>query len=200
MTRMRAMFIIALGSGLLACATAPRQAEVISLPPARMVLEGFSFLPLAEEGWMIGGRSDSRIVLGKYGTHLDESFVISVTRVSEKGVATHERLREYVKREAAIDPKDKRYQNRRQEFSTASVGGALCVVQEEEAEDYGALTRSGRPDPMIQQLRQIVCAHPTTMDTLVCIGFSHRHYAEDRDPAFLTKSQSLFDSIEFPHP
>lgn len=182
---------------LVSCATA-RPPEPIALPAARIVLRGYSFQPLEEPGWFIGQRSAEGIAVGRYGTHLDESFVIQAMRLPAKGVSTQEGLLEYVgKKERAIDPKDRRYRNAREDVSTMSVAGALCAVHEGEAEDHGALTRSGRRDPMILNVRELVCIHPMQKDTLVILGYSHRHYAEDRDPAFRERSQRLFDSVAF---
>lgn len=182
---------------LVSCTTA-RPPESIRLPAARIVLRGYSFQPLQEQGWFIGRRTADGILVARYGTHLDESFIVQATRLPAKGVSTQESLLGYVgKKERAIDPKDRRYRNAREDVSTVSVAGALCAVQEGEAEDHGALTRSGRRDPMVLRVREMVCIHPTQKDTLVVLGYSHRHYAEDRDAAFRERSQALFDSVDF---
>lgn len=181
----------------LSCATGQRRLEVIPSPPVRIVMNGYSFMPLPETGWVIGGRTADRIVIGKQGAHGDESLVITAALMSAKGVSTRESVVESVRKLTAVDPNDKRYRNVRQDVSGKSVRAAVCAVSDGESEDHGALTRSGRRDPMIIQQRTIVCVHPTLNDKLVVVAFSHRHYAENRDPAFPERAQSLFESIEF---
>lgn len=197
MRRLHEVFVFSLCSVLLSCATGQRRLEVIPSPPVRIVMNGCSFMPLPETGWAIGGRTADQIVIGKQGAHADESLVIQAARRSAKGVSTRESAVEYVRKLTAVDPNDRRYRNVRQDVSGTSVRAAVCAVSDGELEDHGALTRSGRRDPMIIQQRTIVCVHPTQNDKLVIVAFSHRYYAENRDPAFPERAQSLFESIEF---
>ena len=197
MTRMRAVLIVALCSVFFGCTTGQRQAEVIPLPPVRIAMKGYSFLPPTEEGWAIAGRSDDQIALGKQGTHPNESYLILTALVSKKGVSTRESLLEVVSKDMSIAPNGARYRNAHHDVSATIVGGALCAVYDGESEDHGAPARSGRKDPMILHVRQLVCVHPKMKDTLVSVGFSHRHYTENRDATFLVRAQSVFDSLEF---
>lgn len=197
MLRFRAAAAFLLCCGALSCSTGQRRLEAVPFPPSRIVLKGFSFMPPPESGWLVGGRSDDRVVLGKSGTHLDESFIVSAERAAARGVASQESLIENLRKKSAIGPNDERYRNARQEVAPASIGGAACARYDGEAEDHGALTRSGRRDPMILSVKEVVCLHPGLKDTLVSIGYSHRHYPEDRDPAFPDRARELFESVEF---
>lgn len=86
--------------------------------------------------------------------------------------------------------------NPRVEVTAATRGGPPCAVSDSEVEDHGALTASGRRDPMIIQTRTIYCRLSSFEDAVVFLSYSHRHSTEDRDPAFAQKAQALLDSLE----
>lgn len=195
MKRLSAGAVVAIFLSLLSCATA-QPPEAVTLPAARIVLRGYSFQPLQEQGWIIGGRSEQAMIIGKRGVHPDESFIIRAGTWKLEGASTQQGLVDSVRRLESIDPKDTRNRNARIVVTPATRGGAPCAVSDGELEDHGATTASGRRDPMIIQGRTIYCRHPTLKDAVVFLSYSHRHYQEDRDPAFPQRAQALLDSLE----
>jgi hypothetical protein len=188
---------VGISLSLLSCATA-QPPEAVTLPAARIVLRGYSFQPLQEEGWFIGGRTEEAMIVAKRGSHLDESIGIRTGAWKLEGASTQQGLVDSVRKLElqSIDPKDARMRNPRIEVTAATRGGAPCAVADSDIEDHGVLTSSGRRDPMIIQTRTIYCRHPTLKDTVVFLSYSHRHYQEDRDPAFPQKAQAVLDSLE----
>ena len=197
MKRLSAVAVVGISLSLLSCATA-QPPEAVTLPAARIVLRGYSFQPLQEEGWFIGGRTEEAMIVAKRGSHLDESIGIRTGTWKLEGASTQQGLVDSVRKLElqSIDPKDARMRNPRIEVTAATRGGAPCAVADSDIEDHGALTSSGRRDPMIIQTRTIYCRHPTLEDTVVFLSYSHRHYREDRDPAFPQKAQAVLDSLE----
>jgi hypothetical protein len=195
MKRLSAVAVVGISLSLLSCATA-QPPEAVTLPAARIVLRGYSFQPLQEQGWLVLGRKEEAIILAKRGSHLDESIGIRAGTGKLERAATQQGLVDSVRTLETVNPKDARMRNPRVEVTPATRGGAPCAVSDSEVEDHGALTASGRRDPMVIQTRTIYCRHSASGDAVVFLSYSHRHYQEDRDPAFPQRAQAVLDSLE----
>lgn len=177
------------------CATPARLRE-LPVPPQRVALQGYSFLPPAERGWVEAVRNPSRIVLGKFGAHTDETFAIQAlaARAPEK-VGTSE-LAQFVRGEQEKDIEPNRHRVLEHEVAAATRDGVDCVQSSITAEDNAARKRSARPGIMVIEAISLACRHPKDSSVLITLTYSHRFYPEHRDARLREKAAALFATLQ----
>lgn len=178
-----------------ACATTRPAMQEVSLPPQRIILNGYSLVPLDEKGWLIGLREREAVVLGKRGNDPDENMVIRAFAEVLPPLKSEEEFIGFAKSvlvmEGAARHKVLSQQTRPLKIKTQS-----CVRSDTVMEDHNAVKRSTKTGPMILEAYSMVCKHPNG-STGIAVVYSHRFYAGQKDPAAGAKAQIIFDSLEF---
>lgn len=187
-------------AGALAACVPPRpNVEPIPVPPARIQLQGFSFVPLNEPGWFIAARSADAVILGKLGPKEDDTWIVMS---GTEPVEHYHGRQEFLDR---IRAKENRSGNPRFTFQQLDVQpfegkGTDCAVLHTVLLDHGATKYSSRSDPMVTYEYSLHCVHPDDATLLVMVAFSYRCYAEDADPAFVEKARAVVETLEFSKP
>lgn len=177
------------------CSTQPRL-RALPLPPQRVTLQGYSFLPPAEPGWVEALRNSSRVMLGKFGDHADETFAIQalITRApANGGVST---LAQFVRTEQERDVDPQRHRVLDHEVTATTRNGADCARSHITSEDNAAHKRSTRTGIMIVDALSLTCRDPKNSAVLFTLTYSHRFYPENRDARLAEKAAALFATLE----
>jgi hypothetical protein len=75
---------------------------------------------------------------------------------------------------------------------------AKCALSHRLLEDAQALlSRSGERGPMIREVLELSCVHPSASDLVVQITYSHRYQDGFRNPDFVDQANRVFQSIAF---
>ena len=172
--------------------------QEIQVPPERFVQKGFSFMPLNEKGWLIGGRNPHRAVLGKQGDNPDETLAIEADVLGGFPVLkSNEELLHLVKETEAKNTDPSRFKVLKYEVSPYMDKGRNCARSHMAAEDHAAVKRSGKSGRMILEALALICIHPKDKNVGISVKYSQRYYPDQRDPKFLEKATSVLNSIEF---
>jgi len=59
------------------------------------------------------------------------------------------------------------------------------------------LSRSGERGPMLREIMEITCVHPSASDLAVQLTYSHRYQPGYRNEEFVDKANLVFESIAF---
>ena len=180
-------------------ATQPRGQEV-ELPPKRLLQEGFSFVPLNEEGWVINQRKSNLIILGKYGKHPDQTFAISAGLIWLPPFKTTEEFVRLVKEGQAKDTDPQRFKTIKHEVTSYRKNGADCAKSHWVAVDHEPVRRSGQRGDMDAEMLTLVCAHPKDKKIGVNVFYSQRSNSAQGDPAFLEKATTVLNNVELTDP
>lgn len=184
---------------LLTAACAPRFQEV-RLPPERMNQTGYSFVPLNEKGWFIGGRNAYQLAMGKAGDATYETFAIQAVLVKMSPFTTSEDFLRLVHEGQIQDTDPRRFKMIKHDNVLYPEKGPYCVRSHALMEDSEAapLKRTGNAKYMVMEMLALTCAHPKDKRIAVSVNYSHRRfYPEQSDPQFLEKGARLLSSVEF---
>ncbi len=182
---------------LVACASPSSRFNMVTvpLPPERIFKEGYSLMPLNEEGWILGPRNETAMALAKRGsapdeTHAIRSFIKPLPKlnVDEDFVVFAESA---VKMESAT-----RYEVLKHATQRDNANGQECVKVRDLLKDFQARKTTKNPEPMILDSLYWVCKHPDGKNAVI-IGYSDRYYAGHEDPAFDQKAETVFRGLAF---
>jgi hypothetical protein len=174
--------------------------ESVELPPKPLFLNGYSLMPLNEEGWVIGKRTSYVVALGKYGKNPDQTFVISALLIKLSPFQTTEEFVRQVKEGQTQDTDPKRFTTIKHEVISYPHNGAECTRSHGVLVDHAAAKRSGQPGDMNLEMLTLLCAHPKDKRVGVNVFYSQRSYPGQEDPAFLEKATTVLNSVELTDP
>jgi len=200
MKLLRMMGALCAGLTVAACASTQPTGRNVELPPKRLLQEGFSFVPLNEEGWVINQRKSNLVILGKYGKNPDQTFAISAGLIRLPPFKTTEEFVRLVKEGQSQDTDPKRFKTIRHEVTSYPKDRAECARSYWVAVDHAAAKRSGQPGDMNFEILTLLCAHPKEKKIGVNVFYSQRSYPGQEDPAFLEKATTVLNSVELTDP
>lgn len=184
---------------LLAGCAGPRLARLPELPqpPKRLEMYGYSFMPLDEKGWKVGGRDGTRLTLGKQGPSKDETVVILSGNAYHQPFASHEAFEQFIRKliDKSAGPSE-RFDVQQSDLTMLKHQGADCARTHLVSVDHQAQRRSGGKGDMVLEIEQLYCIHPGDDGVVTYLGYSQRYTPGKRDPAFDSKAQKLFDSFK----
>jgi hypothetical protein len=183
-----------------ACAATQPTGQNIELPPKRLLQEGFSLIPLNEEGWVINRRTSNLVILGKYGKNPDQTFAVSAGLIKLPPFKTNEEFVRLVKEGQSQDTDPKRFTTIKHEVTSYPKNGAECARSHWVAVDHAAAKRSGQPGDMNFETLTLLCAHPKDKKIGLNVFYSQRSYPGQEDPAFLEKASTVLNSVELTDP
>lgn len=178
-----------------ACATTRPVMQEVSLPPQRIIMNGYSLVPLDEKGWLIGLRDRDAVVLGKRGNDPDENMIIRAFAEVLPPLKSDEEFIGFGKSVLVMEGAA-RHKVLSQQTRPLTIKSQSCVRSDTFMEDHNAVKRSSKTDPMILEAYSLVCKHPNGSTGIVVV-YSHRFYAGQKDPEAGMKAQKIFDSLEF---
>ncbi len=183
-----------------ACAATQPMGQNVELPPKPLLQEGFSLMPLNEEGWVINRRKSNLVILGKYGKNPDQTFAISAGLIRLPPFETTEEFVRLVKEGQSQDTDPKRFTTIKHEVTSYPKNGAECARSHWVAVDHAAAKRSGQPGDMSFESLTFLCAHPKDKKIGLNVFYSQRSYPGQEDPAFLEKAATVLNSVELTDP
>jgi hypothetical protein len=157
----------------------------------------FSMLPPQDSGWIIVFRNPSKIVFGKEGSHLDETYVVSVMVTELPKLNSKEDFMEFIR-----DLKDKNADKNRFHVINNSVeyfSGRedYCAKLHLIAEDKDAVRTSNNKEPMILEMVDYFCRHPQNKNIGISFDYSSRYYKGNQDSSLVEKAKNVFESLKF---
>lgn len=178
-----------------ACATTRPTIQEVPLPPQRIIMSGYSLVPLNEKGWFIGLRDRDGVVLGKRGNDPDENMIIRAFAEVLPPLKSDEEFIGFGKSVLVMEGAA-RHKVLSQQTTPVKIKLQSCVRSDTVMEDHNAVKRSSKTDPMILEAYSLVCKHPNG-STGIVVAYSHRFYAGQKDPEAGMKAQKIFGSLEF---
>ena len=169
--------------------------QEVPLSPQRIILSGYSLVPLDEKGWVIGQRSHETLVLGKRGKDPDENMIIRAFAEVLPPLKSDEEFIGFAKSVLVMEGAA-RHKVLSQQTKLVKIKSQPCVRTDTVMEDHNAVKRSSRTDPMILEAYSLTCKHPNG-STGILVAYSHRFYPGQKDPEAGVKAQKIFDSLEF---
>jgi hypothetical protein len=181
-------------TALVACA--PTQ-KLVKLPPERSYHNGFSLIPLNEEGWYIGESYKDNLNLRKYGTSPDETYVIYTEIFEVPSFNSQSEFVDFVKQHNKNFGGGIRFNTIKEEAEPYSRNGVQCVRSNLMFEDTAAKMQGGGVHTMVLEMDVMTCVHPTDSSCALEVIYSHRNFPDQRDPTMSEKAKIVFDSVEF---
>jgi len=178
------------------CVTDPILQELPS-SSERISQKGYSFIPLRGEGWVIGTPNPDQLTLSKRGESPDEVFAIQGLLVKLPPFASTEELALFIKDSQTKGTDLERFKMIKHDVSAQHQKGTACARSYTLSEDLAPVWQSERVGNLFFETLTITCAHPRNQRIGVNVSYSHRSYAEHRDPQFVEKASRLLQSIEF---
>jgi len=184
---------------LLACVPTQQQIKTayVQLPPERSYHRGFSLIPLNEDGWIINQKDYNWLILGRYGSSQEETYVISTDIWGPPTVNSQSEFFETIKENQTRNLDTTRYTRIDFDVKPYPKKGEYCARIYIKTEDNAAVTHGGVVDHMILEMLALSCRHPKNTNMAIDVTYSHRHFPEKSDPLFSKKAEVLFDSVEF---
>ena len=171
----------------------------------RLFRDTYSFVPPSGPQWGLRGK---RIVgdllpdmmMQEFGDTPYEVNTLSAARYGETPLYTTEQalVAAIRKNEAETFVSTNRYVAMESEVTAFTELEAKCALSHRLLEDKQALlSRSGERGPMLREIMEITCVHPSASDLAVQLTYSHRYQPGYRNEEFVDKANLVFESIAF---
>lgn len=171
----------------------------VPVPPQRMVLKGYSVMPLDEPGW-VSIKGNDELMLSRYGASIDETQVVMASVVQVPPVRTPQELEQFFKRTMLDDVYSGRYEPVSQDIKSLTYQGASCVRSHLVSIDRYPVTFAEGDKTMMLESYQQLCLHPDAPQVGVVLEYSQHYYPGNNDPAFGDKAGKVFDGLRFRKP
>ena len=164
-------------------------------PGQPLLLEGYSFMPPADDGWMIVERGPDHIVLAKPGKYAGEAHSVRSARVPvPQSPATLVLVNHVRALEVAALPAP-RFRIRTLEVEPAETDVATCARAHVLAEDREPGGTTGPIVAVLLESFSLTCREGDRPGSAVRLGYMHRAFPEDRDPGLRARAQAVTDSL-----
>lgn len=167
----------------------------VPLPPHIILKNGYSLVPLNEPGWLIGYENSEKLVLGRRAANPDETIIIRSFIQTLPLLKSEEEFIGFSKSVLVMEGAT-RHKIVSQKTMPLTIKGQSCARNDTVLEDHAAVKRTSRNENMIIESYALFCKHPNN-SVGILLEYSHRYYAENKDPDSAKKAQELFDSIGF---
>jgi len=163
----------------------------------RIEMDGYSFFPPVERGWLIASRSAEKITLLKAGDMEGQSYLIEGGHVGLDGLAESGGIvafTEVTHRKVFPEP---RFRIRQHDVSGLQIAGANCGMSHVIAEDRDPGTGSNVVTAVLIDAVGTICVHPSRPDLGIAMIYTHRSFPEDRDRGFEALASSVLQTQQF---
>ena len=160
----------------------------------------YSFVPPGTEGWELWGPDkDTDMTMQKKDKNLDEINTVSSSRYRISPTSSEQELIEIAKNLGRYgDEEGVRYNVVGLEGEIYPHRKTRCARSQHIVEDKQALlSKWGKRGFMIRDVQSLVCVHPADNEVAVVLLYLHRHHPGKRDPGFIDKANSVFESLAF---
>lgn len=197
MKQLQKIIVLCAALVLAACAAKRPPLPEVKIPPERMLQNGYSVMPLNENGWVVVARNAYQFSLAKPGENPDETFAIRAMLSRIDTFNTTEDFVQQIKEGQIKDTSPPRFKLLTHDITPFPKPGIDCVKSHMITEDNAAVTRSGGTAEMILEALTLSCAHPDEKSVAIHVIYSHRHYPGTQDTAFMEKGTAVLDSVDF---
>ncbi len=163
----------------------------------RLELDGYSFQPPVEPGWLLANRSSDRFTLLKAGNMEGQSYLIEGSHVSLDGLAGSGGLIKFTEVTHRKSFPRPRFRIREHDISDIRISGSNCAISHVLAEDRDPGTGSNVVTAVLIEAVGTICIHPSRPDLGIAMIYTHRSFPEDRDRGFEAFASSVLQTQQF---
>jgi hypothetical protein len=182
------------------CAGTKKNSAELPLPPQRLELDGYSFMPPAEPGWFIAERGADFIVLAKQGKYIGQTLTVQGARVALPATPATLLLVSHVRSTESRGLAPPRFRILAHEVLPTTVAGAACVISQVEVEDREPGPAVGPIVALLVETVSLTCRDASRPDRGVQLSYTQRSFPEDRDPGLKPRAQAIMDSLRLAPP
>jgi len=165
----------------------------------RMFRESYSFVPPSGPNWRLYGRNaEADMTIQEHGSGPDEANTVFSVRYELPVLATDQDLVNLTieaEQKNLGDPD--RYTLKEHEVTVYPRKDARCALSHQTIDDNAALKRTGERTAMTREIMELICVHPAKEKMAVTLTYSHRYHSGHRDPEFIEKAETVFQSLAF---
>ncbi len=189
--------VLALSFLLAACKSQPRHPE-LEEGGARLVFEGFSFMPPNEKGWLVIKKGDDWVALARKGAAMDETYAIQASLLMKlPKFKNDQEFLEYSRSSHQAEKGNKRFQILKSTDRLVSGKRGRCVHSYVQSKDKDPLTRSKRKGHMILEIMSFACRHPDDQGKGIYLTHSKRYFPGQKTERISERAWELFRTLEF---
>jgi hypothetical protein len=191
------------------CATS-QEIRIIEEPPEKMYFDGFSLLTPNERGWLytkseraerglIAHRQKDGVGVNFLETAFaewDENYFIRAIIFAFPNFEKDEDFLEFVKEKLINNQYRARINMLERHQKPFKADGKNCIQDYFRGKDLKAKKSSGNTDPMILEVMNFICHHPSENAGLV-FTYSYRYYSKNKDPDLKEKALAVLKNIEY---
>jgi hypothetical protein len=163
----------------------------------RVEMDGYSFLPPVDPGWLIASRSTEKITLLKAGNMEGQSYLIEGGHVALDSLAESDGLLDFTEMTHRNVFPQPRFRIREHDVSDLQISGADCAMSHVVAEDRDPGTGSNVVTAVLLDAVGTICVHPSRPDLGIAMIYTHRSFPEDRDRGFEALASSVLRTQQF---
>jgi len=163
----------------------------------RIEMDGYSFLPPVDPGWLIASRSTQKITLLKSGNMDGQSYLIEGGHVALDTLAESDGLLDFTEMTHRNVFPQPRFRIREHDMSDLQIFGADCAMSHVVVEDRDPGTGSNVVTAVLIDAVGSICVHPTRPDLGIAMIYTHRSFPEDRDRGFEALASSVLRTQQF---
>jgi hypothetical protein len=193
-------FLVSILLSASACVMPVQRPQPLSLPPSKIEYFEFSFLPPNEPGWYLARRSNNALELAREGKALDESYAIQIWLSELPDFESDQQFMSFIKHAMTGNPDGPRFKIIKTDASFVEREGQKCVKFLYMSEDRAATKRSDSNAPMILEVINRICRHPSNPNIGVYFIYSNRYYTGNSDSNLDDRASELFKNLEFNNP
>lgn len=180
------------------CASKLQEFPGITVPPQRIVLKGFSLLPLNEKGWLIHTQNQFQLALKKrVAEHPKEESTILAVLTPLNNYKNEEEFLRLAKEKQVSFFNPKYFKISQNETHISNKKGTDCAKSHVIYENIVAANLRTTDEPAFLEVSSLICAHPKWKGAAILVNYSQQYYSGYKDPALLEKAETVFNSIEF---
>ncbi len=163
----------------------------------RVEMDGYSFLPPVDPGWLIASRSTQKITLLKAGNMEGQSYLIEGGHVALDTLAESDGLLDFTEMTHRNVFPPPRFRIREHDMSDLQISGTDCAMSHVVAEDRDPGTGSNVVTAVLIDAVGTICVHPSRPDLGIAMIYTHRSFPEDRDRGFEALASTVLRTQQF---
>jgi hypothetical protein len=163
----------------------------------RIEMDGYSFLPPVEPGWLIADRSKERITLLKAGNMDGQSYLIQGNQLPLDGLKDSGGVVAFTEATHRKEFPLPRFRIREHDMSGLQISGADCATSHVVAEDRDPGSGSNVVTAVLIEAVGTICVHPSLANLGIAMTYTHRSFPEDRDRGFEALASSILRTQQF---
>ena len=164
---------------------------------SRVEMDGYSFLPPVDPGWLIASRSKEEITLLKAGNMEGQTYSIQGRHVALDSLADSGGLLDFTEMTHRNVFPQPRFRIREHDMSDLQISGADCAMSHVVAEDRDPGSGSNVVTAVLIDAVGTICVHPSRPDLGIAMIYTHRSFPEDRDRGFEALASTVLRTQQF---